>query len=94
MAYEAGALRLRVPRGLSDDVRSFLDDPDKSTALRKELAVELGIEETALGFEVEEAAVARRLTAEDARQQRLSQLMDRDPRLKEAVEKLDLTIKE
>jgi DNA polymerase-3 subunit gamma/tau len=94
MAYEAGVLRLRVPRGLSDDVRSFLDDRDKSAALRRELADQLNIEESSLGFDVEEAAVARRLTAEDARQQRLSQLTDRDPRLKEAVEKLDLTIKE
>lgn len=94
LACEDGVLRLRVPRGLSEDVRRFLDDRDRSTALRRELAVELGIEEEALGFEVEEVAVARRLTAEDARQQRLSQLMDRDPRLREAVEKLDLTIKE
>ena len=37
---------------------------------------------------------SRRLTSKEAREQRISRWMDRDPRLREAVEKLDLTLKE
>ena len=36
----------------------------------------------------------KRITAAEATQQRMDQWMARDPRLKEAVEELDLTLKE
>jgi len=94
VSLEGGALTLHVPQGLAEDLQEFFADRNRSTALRERFASELGLDPDGLTFHVSEAGSPRRLTAEDAKNQRLSQLMERDPLLKEAVEKLDLTLKD
>ena len=94
-ALHATTIHLKVPEGLGADVRGYLDNRERSAAVRERLASELGIEADRLTFVVGDASSSRRrLTADDARQRRLSDMMDVDPRLKEAVEELDLTLKE
>jgi DNA polymerase-3 subunit gamma/tau len=93
-ALEGTTLRLVIPAGLFEDLSRLLDNPDRSAELRENLAQELEIEPDQLTWEVEKAGGARRLTSEEAAEQRISSWMDRDPRLREAVEELDLTLKE
>jgi DNA polymerase-3 subunit gamma/tau len=93
-SLENGALTLHVPQGLAEDLQAFFSDANRSKPLRERFASELRLDPDTLTFHAAEAGSQRRLTAEDAKNQRLSQLMDRDPQLKEAVEKLDLTLKE
>lgn len=87
-------VRLRVPAGLGPDLQAYLDDLRQSAAFRLELTRRLGLEEGSLRFQVEDTGPRQRITAEAARDQRLQGLMDTDPRLREAVETLDLKLKE
>lgn len=91
---EDGALRVAVVPGLEDDVQSFLESPGKSGTFRRELARRLEIDPCELEMTVETTGHAERLTAESAQQQRLEQLMAADPNLREAVQTLDLRLKE
>jgi DNA polymerase-3 subunit gamma/tau len=91
--WSDGALELRVPAGLREDLSKLFDDPRRSAPLRENLARELAVDVSDLTVEVREDG-ARRVTAEGATRQRMDQWMARDPRLKEAVEELDLTLKE
>ena len=45
-------------------------------------------------FDIDDAGPRRRLTAESARDQKLDQMMETDPRLRAAVQALDLKLKE
>ncbi len=91
--WSDGTLELRVPAGLHEDLSKLFGDPRRSAPLRENLARELAVEVSDLTVEVREDG-ARRVTAEGATRQRMDQWMARDPRLKEAVEELDLTLKE
>jgi len=83
-----------VPAGLSEDLQTFLDDTRQSASLRLELSRRLGLEADALGFSVRDSGPRQRLTASAARDQKLASMIEADPRLKEAVETLDLHIKD
>ena len=91
---EDGALRVAVVPGLEDDVQSFLESPSKSGTFRRELARRLAVDPGELEMTVETTGRAERLTAESAQQQRLEQLMAADPNLRQAVQTLDLRLKE
>ena len=91
--WSSGELTLRVPPGLREDLESLLSDGVRSAPLRERLAGELGVELGALTVQVVDDRGGR-LTAAEATQRRMGQWMARDPRLKEAVQELDLTIKE
>ncbi len=93
-ALEGSTLRLVIPAGLFDDLSRLLNDRDRSAALREILEQELQIDAGRLELEIEKTGGSRRLTSEEAAEQRVSSWMDRDPRLREAVEELDLTLKE
>ena len=93
-ALEGTTLRLVIPAGLFEDLSRLLNDRRRSAALRENLAQELQIDSGELALEIQKAGGARRLTSEKAAEQRVSSWMDRDPRLREAVEELDLTLKE
>jgi DNA polymerase-3 subunit gamma/tau len=87
-------LSLRVPPGLALDLKAFLDDLRRSAAFRLELSRRLGLDGQALRFQVDDRGPRQRITGEIARDQRLETLMEADPRLREAVETLDLKLKE
>lgn len=89
-----GALRVGVVPGLADNVRSFLESRSRSGSFRRELARRLAVDPAELELRVEAAARAERLTAESAQEQRLERLMAADPNLREAVQTLDLRLKE
>ncbi|MDX1392854.1 MAG: DNA polymerase III subunit gamma/tau [Gemmatimonadota bacterium] len=91
--WSDGVLRLRLPAGLGTDLESLLGDERRSAPLRENLARALGHDPERLEIAVQEDG-ARRMTAEGATRQRMDQWMARDPRLREAVEELDLTLKE
>ncbi|MFQ5690559.1 MAG: DNA polymerase III subunit gamma/tau [Gemmatimonadota bacterium] len=91
--FRDDTLYLTVPSGLLEDLHIFLSRGAASAALRESLARELSTGAERLEFEVREAEGGR-LTAKGARDQRLTGLVEMDPRLREAVEKLDLTLKE
>jgi len=91
--WAGGTLSLKVPAGLREDLQSLLEDDRRSAPLRDNLARELDVAPEGLRVVVGDDRPAR-LTAEDATQQRMDQWTARDPRLKEAVQELDLTIKE
>ena len=93
-ALEGTTLRLVIPGGLFDDLNGLLSDRGRSAALRENLEKELGMDAGALELELVRAGGSRRLTSEEAAEQRVSSWMERDPRLREAVEELDLTLKE
>lgn len=93
-ALEGSTLRLVIPAGLFEDLRRLLNDRAKSAELRENLARELRIDAGEIELEFRKAGGSRRLTSEEAAEQRISNWMDRDPRLREAVEELDLTLKE
>jgi len=85
---------LRAPPGLASDLSAFLADPERSASFRAELARRTGLDPRAIEFDIGDAGPRRRLTAESARDQRLEQMMETDPRLRAAVQALDLKLKE
>ncbi len=87
-------VHLQVPPGLAHDLAAFLDDRARSAGFRTELGRRIGVTPDGLDFVIDDAGPRRRLTAEGARDQKLEQLMETDPRLREAVQTLDLKIKE
>jgi len=91
--WSAGTLSIRLPSGLRESLDALLGDPERSAPLRASLARELGVEEEGLRIEVRDDR-SHRLTSREASQQRMDRWTARDPRLKEAVEELDLTLKE
>ena len=93
-SLDGATLNLRVPPGLAPDLAAFLDDRARSASFRKELAVRLGLDPERIRFEIGDAGPRRRLTAETARDQKLEQMMETDPRLRAAVQTLDLKLKE
>lgn len=93
-SLDGALLNLRVPSGLAADLAAFLDDRARSASFRRELALRLGVDPERIRFEIGEAGPRRRLTAESARDQKLEQMMETDPRLRVAVQTLDLNLKE
>ena len=89
-----GELALEIPPGLAGDLEKFLADAGRSAALRKELGARLGIDPAVLGFRVGGGGARQRITAESARDLKLQRLVEMDPRLREAVETLDLKLTE
>jgi len=89
-----GELALEIPAGLAGDLEKFLADAGRSAALRKELGARLGIDPATLGFRVGGGGARQRITAESARDLKLQRLVETDPRLREAVETLDLKLTE
>ena len=87
-------VHLQVPPGLAHDLTAFLDDRARSAGLRAELGGRIGVAPESLEFVIDDAGPRRRLTAEGARDQKLEKMMETDPRLREAVQALDLKIKE
>ena len=93
-SLDGAVLNLRVPPGLAPDLAAFLDDPVRSASFRRELADRLGLSPERISFAIGDAGPRRRLTAETARDQKLEQMMETDPRLRAAVQTLDLKLKE
>jgi DNA polymerase-3 subunit gamma/tau len=93
-SFTDGEITLEVPPGLADDLEAFLSDPSRSAALRGELGNRLGTPADALRFRLGDTGPRRRITAESARNQKLQRMVDADPRLREAVETLDLNLTE
>jgi DNA polymerase-3 subunit gamma/tau len=89
-----GGLRVEVVPGLVDNTRAFLDDRLRSGTFRRELARRLAVDPEELDLGVEASGRPERLTAATAHQQRLDRLMKTDPNLREAVQTLDLRLKE
>ncbi|MCK5447182.1 MAG: hypothetical protein KAJ43_03520, partial [Gemmatimonadetes bacterium] len=92
--FADGELALEIPAGLAGDLEKFLADAGRSAALRKELGARLGIDPASLGFRVGGGGARQRITAESARDLKLRRLVETDPRLREAVETLDLKLTE
>ena len=92
--FADGELALEIPPGLAGDLETFLGDARRSAALRKELGDRLGIDPASLGFRVGDGGSRQRITAESARDLKLRRLVEADPRLREAVETLDLKLTE
>jgi DNA polymerase-3 subunit gamma/tau len=92
--FSNGELALELPAGLAGDLGTFLADAGRSAALRRELGARLGIDPASLGFRVGGGASRKRVTAESARDLKLQRLVEADPRLREAVETLDLKLTE
>lgn len=92
--FEDGQIALDLPAGLAGDLETFLADGRRSAALRRELGERLGIDPAALGFRVGGGGARQRITAESARDLKLQRLVEADPRLREAVEVLDLKLTE
>jgi DNA polymerase-3 subunit gamma/tau len=88
---DAGRLTLHVPSGLKADLKALFEDEHRSAPLKENLAERLALDVIELEI-VEERR--RQMTAKDASEQRVNSWMERDPSLKEAVEELDLTLKE
>ncbi len=91
---DGAVLNLGVPPGLAQDLAAFLDDRVRSAGFRAELGGRIGVAPDRLEFVIDDAGPRRRVTAEVARDQKLEQMMETDPRLREAVQTLDLKIKE
>jgi DNA polymerase-3 subunit gamma/tau len=92
--FADGEIALEIPAGLAGDLETFLADARRSAALRKELGERLGIDPASLGFRVGDGGSRQRITAESARDLKLQRLVEADPRLREAVEALDLKLTE
>jgi DNA polymerase-3 subunit gamma/tau len=92
--YSDGELELEIPPGLAGDLREYLADARRSAALRTELGARLGIEPASLGFRIGDGGSSGRITAESAKDLKLKRLVETDPRLREAVETLDLRLTE
>jgi DNA polymerase-3 subunit gamma/tau len=91
---DGSVVHLQVPPGLAHDLTAFLDDRARSAGFRGELGSRIGVAPERLEFVIDDAGPRRRLTAEGARDQKLEKMMETDPRLREAVQALDLKIKE
>ena len=91
---DGAVLNLGVPPGLAQYLAAFLDDRVRSAGFRSELGGRLGVAPDELEFVIGDAGPRRRVTAEGARDQQLEQMMETDPHLREAVQTLDLKIKE
>jgi len=90
---EEGEIVLEVPAGLAEGLEAFLESRERSAPLRRAVAERMtGGSEP--GFRIEAAGHGGRMTGETVRRQRLEELKQADPALREAVEELDLTIKE
>lgn len=87
-------IAVEVPDGLADDLQGFLDDPGRSSDLREALSEAFGIPVDDLRVRIVGKGGTRRMTGKAAREQRLEEMMESDPVLREAVDKLDLTLKE
>jgi len=87
-------LVLEVPPGLRADLEAFLSDGARSGWLREALAERLGSNPDEFSICLEESGKSERLTARTSRKQRVEEMVALDPALREAVEKLDLTLKE
>ena len=87
-------LVLEVPPGLRADLEAFLSDVARSGAFRGTLANRLGQDADAFSIRLEENRRTERFTARNTRQQRVDEMVALDPALRDAVEKLDLTLKE
>ncbi len=87
-------LRLDVPDGLADDLKEFFADRRRSASLRQELADRIDVPSDDLVIGVNRSGDDGRLTAEQVREQKTERVVDMDPRLQEAVEKLDLRLQE
>jgi hypothetical protein len=87
-------LVLEVPPGLRADLETFLSDVARSGAFRGTLANRLGQDADAFSIRLEENRRTERFTARNTRQQRVDEMVALDPALRDAVEKLDLTLKE
>ena len=85
---------LEVPPGLREDLEAFLSDVARSGAFRSTLATRLGQDADAFSIRLEESRRTERFTARTKRQQRVDEMVALDPALRDAVEKLDLTLKE
>jgi DNA polymerase-3 subunit gamma/tau len=92
--FTDGEIALEIPPGLAGDLGSFLADARRSETLRRELGARLGLDPASLGFRVGDGGSTRRITAESARDLKLQRMVEADPRLREAVETLDLTLTE
>jgi len=92
--FTDGELALELPAGLAGDLETFLSDARRSAALRKELGDRLGIDPSDLRFRVGDGGARQRITAESARDLKLQRLVETDPRLRDAVEALDLKLTE
>jgi DNA polymerase-3 subunit gamma/tau len=92
--YSDGELELEIPPGLAGDLREYLGDARRSAALRAELGTRLGIDPASLGFRIADGGSSGRITAKSARDLKLKRLVETDPRLREAVETLDLKLTE
>ena len=91
---EGNELRMQVPPGLAEDLRAFLEDEARSAVFRRALGRRIGVKPAELAFRLDDTGPPRRLTAEAARDQKLEQLMETDPGLRDAVQTLDLKLKE
>jgi len=89
-----GSVRIGVVPGLVESVESYFRDARRSAELRNELARRMGRGVEKLDVVVEASGRPERLTAAAAKQQRLDRLMEADPNLREAVQVLDLRLKE
>ena len=90
---EEGVLRLEVPAGIAEDLEAFLEGR-KAEGLRESVASRVGVEAGELEIRVGTGGNSERVTAESAREQRLREVAESDPALREAVEELDLTFEE
>ena len=89
-----GEISLELPPGLAVDLEKFLGDARRTAELRRALGDRLGISAADLRFRVGGGEARERITAESARDLKLQRLVDADPRLREAVETLDLKLTE
>ncbi len=92
--FSDGELALEVPPGLAGDLENFLGDARRSASLRAELAQRLGIEAGERRVRLGDGGSRQRTTAESARELKRQRLVETDPRLREAVEILDLKLTE
>jgi len=89
-----GIVSVLVVPGLVEEARAFIDDPIRSGSFRREFARRIGVLPEDLTLSVESAGRSERLTATEAKRQRLERMMDADPNLRDAVQELDLELKE
>lgn len=94
LRLEGQTLSLEVPAGLREDLEAFLADSPRSGSLRGALAASLKCDREAFSIRLEESGRSGRLNARTTREQRVKEMVVADPALREAVEKLDLTLKE
>jgi DNA polymerase III subunit gamma/tau len=92
--FSEGELALHLPAGLAGELGAFLDDRRRSAALRRELGDRLGMDPAALRFRADDEGSRQRITAESAKDAKLQRLVEADPRLREAVQALDLKLTE